>query len=104
VFVLNDTDPELRLETKAKITNGEIENIKDLLFELQNKKACHAEGKLLASVCHDICLEKALKKADTMQDRGSICYDSFKMKSTNCSRFAIQVTRFATKNWLKNYY
>lgn len=96
-----DTDPELKLNTQAIIINGEITNIQELLFELQSKKECHGDGKLLASVYHHINLEKAYEKAEKMQDRGSICYGPFVVNGTNCSRFVTQVTKCATKNWFK---
>jgi len=96
-----DTDPELKLNTKADIKNGKISNIQDLLFELQCKKACHGDGKLLASVYHNIDLQKAIDKVDFMQHKGAICYGPFAINGTNCSRFVSQVAKYATKSWLK---
>jgi len=96
-----DTDPELKLETKPDIKNGKITNIQDLLFELQCKKSCHGDGKLLASVYNNINFKKAISKAEYMQNKGSICYGPFAINGTNCSRFVSQVTKCATKSWLK---
>lgn len=96
-----DTDPELKLKTIAEIKNGEILNIQDLLFELQCKKACHGDGKLLASVYHNIDLKKAINKAEDMQNKGAICYGPFVPQGTNCSRFVCQVTKASTKSWFK---
>lgn len=96
-----DTDPELTLITKAILKNGEISNMQELLFELQSKKECHGDGKLLASVYHNIDLKKAIDKANRMQTSGTICYGPFAINGSNCSRFVAQVTRCATKSWLK---
>ena len=96
-----DTDPELKLTTKAILLNDKITNLQDLLLELQTKKECHGDGKLLASVYHNIDLNKANIKVKKMQNRGSICYGPFVFNGSNCSRFVTQVTKCATKSILK---
>jgi len=95
-----DTDPELKLETKADIHNNQIQNIQELLIELQLKSACHGDGVLWASSYTNIDLEKAYLKANNMQDLGIIPYGPLKFKGTNCSRFVSQVAKYSTHNWL----
>lgn len=91
-----DTDPELKLMTKADIKDGKIQNIEALMSELQDKKACHGDGELWASSYYTINLEKATNKALAMQNKGTICYGPLNIKGTNCSRFVAQVTKAAT--------
>ena len=94
-----NTDPELKLNTKVKINQGEIQNIKELMIELQSKKACHGDGTLWLSIYKNINLSKAYKKANAMQNKGVICYGPLDFKGTNCSRFVSQVTKASTKCW-----
>lgn len=91
-----DTDPELKLTTKAIVVNGKVKNIEELMTELQTKKACHGDGELWASAYYNINLEKAIQKAEQMQDKGAICYGPLHLKGTNCSRFVSQVTKAST--------
>jgi len=94
-----DTDPELKLTSKAEIKEGKIQNIDVLMAELQAKKACHGDGDLWTSVYYNINLAKATRKAKAMQDVGTICYGPLNIKGTNCSRFVSQVTKTATNCW-----
>ena len=94
-----DTDPELKLHTKAVIKDGEIQNIGTLMLELQNKKACHGDGELWASTYKNIDFSKAINKANKMQNKGVICYGPFRLQGTNCSRFVSQVTKASTHCW-----
>jgi len=94
-----DTDPELKLYTKAKIKDDKIQNIELLMNELQDKKACHGDGELWASTYNNIDLSKAINKAKKMQDQGIICYGPLNLKGTNCSRFVSQVTKASTNCW-----
>ncbi len=91
-----DTDPELKLNTKAEIINGKIVNLEVLMNELQSKKACHGDGELWASSYYNIDLEKAFSKAKKMQDKGTICYGPLNIRGTNCSRFVSQVAKAST--------
>lgn len=95
-----DTDPELKLTTKAEVKDGKIQNIEVLMNELQNKKACHGDGELWASSYYKIDLEKATDKAIAMQDKGTINYGPLYIRGTNCSRFVSQVTKASTTCWI----
>jgi hypothetical protein len=91
-----DTDPELKLNTKAELMNGEIINLEALMNELQSKKSCHGDGELWASIYYNVDIAKAKKKASKMQDKGTICYGPLNIGGTNCSRFVAQVTKAST--------
>lgn len=80
-------DGELRFPVKAKIKDGEITNLEELLLFLSsNPKLTHGEGKLVASVC-DVDYEKTKAYIASIQAKGSIRYAAFAKKATNCARF-----------------
>lgn len=95
------TDPDLKIDTKLHTENGEILNLEEILTEIQNNKACHGNGLLMASVYNNINYKKAVAKANQMQNKGAICYGPLKYKGTNCSRFVSQITKFSTPSVLK---
>ena len=87
------TDPELTMKTKAVVSNtGKIENLQSILEELSNRKACHGDGTLHASVTK-IDFERALEKALWMQQKSPIPYGPFTYGGSNCSRFVNTVIR-----------
>lgn len=86
-----ETDHELKLNTKAILDNGEtVTNIKDILDEIQRKPACHGDGKVYGSVVK-INYEKAIQRAKDLQDKEAIIYGPFVPYGTNCSRFVRSV-------------
>mgnify|MGYP007063847951 CR=1 FL=1 len=88
----SETDPDLTLDIIAKIdSNNNILNIEDILLTISEKKACHGNGRLLASICNEVNYVDLLKKAKQMQDRDAIVYGPFAYKGTNCSRFISQI-------------
>jgi len=94
-----NTDPELKLMTRAIIQNNKIQNLTAIMTELQCMKACHGDGTLWASSYDNIDLEKAYRKANEMQQKGTINYGPLDIKGTNCSRFVSQVTKASTNCW-----
>jgi len=98
-----ETDPELKLTTRIELIDNNIQNLKELMIELQSKKACHGDGTLWVSIYKNINLSKAYKKADAMQNKGSICYGPLTIKGTNCSRFVSQVTKASTNCWFMKF-
>lgn len=83
-----DYDRELEFPFKAKIVNGELRNLSDILFFLgTNPKITHGEGKLIASVCDVIDYNKAKNHIATMQNLGLIRYAAFIKNASNCARF-----------------
>ena len=85
-------DRELRIPLKAKITNGKIQNLKEILMFLgSNPQLTHGEGELIASVCYKIDYNRAKNYIEKMQRFGSIRYAAFKKKASNCARFVADV-------------
>jgi hypothetical protein len=83
-----DTDNELDFSLKAKIEEGKIKNLEEILkFLATNPKLIHGEGKLIASVCDAIDYDKARNYITTMQQRHFIRYGVFIKEASNCSRF-----------------
>ncbi|MBC8753456.1 hypothetical protein H2O64_02155 [Kordia sp. YSTF-M3] len=81
-------DRELDFPIKARIVNGTIANLDEILqFLANNPKLTHGDGKLLASVCDAINYEKALECITHLQRKGSMYYAAFKKESCNCARF-----------------
>lgn len=81
-----DTDHELTLHTPASIIDGKINNIKTILSELKQNKACHGDGYLFASIVKGD-FSSAYQKAKEMQIHSPIKYGPFIWNGTNCSRF-----------------
>ena len=83
-----DTDNELEFPLTAKIKDGHIENLNEILqFLATHPKLTHGDGRLVASVCNAIDYEKARAYITRMQDRHFIRYAAFIKHGTNCSRF-----------------
>ncbi len=92
------TDTDLELKTIIQYVDTTPVNIDELIDELQNKKACHGDGKLECSlVSINFC--KAFKKAKEMQNRVFIPYGPFVRKGTNCSRFVKSVANNGIKSF-----
>lgn len=86
-----ETDHDLQITTKATFTKeGNLQNLEDILFELFLNESCHGSGSLHASFCN-VYFEKALKKANQMQENSPIRYGPFEPNGTNCSRFVSTV-------------
>ena len=83
------------------IREGEIVNIKQILFQLSEMKSTHGEGKLYASVVKNISFFKAFDYAKKIQDKGMIRYGPFVRKGTNCSRFVASVIRSSGVTFIK---
>ncbi|MGE0560358.1 MAG: DUF6695 family protein [Flavobacteriales bacterium] len=82
-----ETDHDLAIQTKAKISNNrKIENYTELLIELQNNPSCHGSGPLHASYCN-INFESAYQRAKQLQENSPHKYGPFVWNGTNCSRF-----------------
>lgn len=94
-----DTDHELNFPMAAKIIDGRIENLKEILIFLATKpKLTHGEGTLYASVCDAIDYQKTRKHIDAMQDLGFIRYAAFIKKACNCARFVTDTLIAGTTN------
>ena len=49
---------DTKIETNAKIVNGQLSNIKEILIEISNNTAYHGEGKVYASIINQINFKK----------------------------------------------
>lgn len=94
------TDSGLKVFTRAIIsTDGKIiENIDDILMELQQNKECHGDGPLYASYCQ-INFDKAIQKANALQQKSPIAYGPFLHRGSNCSRFVNDTITAGQPNW-----
>lgn len=84
------TDHDLRIFTKANISNGKLLNFTDILFELFQNESCHGNGSLHASYC-EVNFENSMNTANKLQAMSPIRYGPFLPKGTNCSRFVNSV-------------
>ena len=94
-----NTDPSLKINTKAEWKNGKLTNIEEMLLELYcDSLELMVIGDLYASVCDDINYTNAMKYIDDMQNAGVHRYGPFDKKGTNCARFVVDAIHFATTN------
>tara|TARA_R110002050_G_scaffold300786_1_gene472675 strand:- start:14492 stop:15208 length:717 start_codon:yes stop_codon:yes gene_type:complete len=85
------TDPDLKMHTKAIITNGEVSNLDEVLLEIAQNPSNHGDGIMYASMLNQIDFQKAQNEALRLQNMGIIAYSPLNNGSTNCSRFVAQV-------------
>ena len=95
-----ETDPDTYI-IDPKINKGKIENINQILVHLSKMKSAHGEGKLYASIMHNVNFKKAFHCAKSMQNKGMIPYGPFVKPGTNCSRFVAAVIRASNPSWIK---
>ena len=94
------TDPDIEVKIKAQIKDRKILNFNEILLERYGNKACHGDGKLIASIVRGINFENAYNKVIEMQNREAICYGPLEWKGTNCSRFVVRIVLVSSTNWL----
>ncbi|GIV26948.1 MAG: hypothetical protein KatS3mg027_0762 [Bacteroidia bacterium] len=80
-----ETDPDLKIRTKAKISMNKILNVESILNEVVNNPSCHGDGDLYASYI-PINFNSAYKTAKNLQ-KNFIPYGPFLWNGSNCSRF-----------------
>lgn len=95
------SDPELRIETKAIVEGDKIVNIDEVLLELDTNKSTHGDGKLVASVTMGIDYDLALASAKSVQGREAVPYGPFQPFGTNCSRFVASIYKAGFTSYLK---
>lgn len=82
------TDNELDFPLKAKIEDGRIINLNEILnFLATNPDLTHGEGKLVGSVCDAVNYKKAKDYITKLQNGNPVRYGAFIKKASNCSRF-----------------
>lgn len=83
------TDAELEIPFRALFDDhGQLQNLSELLLWLgAHPQKTHGQGRMLASHCESVDINKAKSFADQLQAKGSIPYGAFDKKGSNCSRF-----------------
>jgi hypothetical protein len=99
-----NTDDGLKMKTRALISEDkkQILNFEEILTELQQNPECHGEGNIHASYSK-INFEKALAKAEQMQQQSPIRYGPFQYNGSNCSRFVNTALRAGNPNWKETF-
>ncbi len=94
------TDDGLEMKSRAKISADKkrILNYEEILSELQINAECHGEGAIHASYGR-INFEKALAKAEDMQQQSPIKYGPFRYGGSNCSRFVNTAILAGNPSW-----
>lgn len=96
------TDPQLKINIKAKIKEGKILNIEEILLHFeQMKPMMYGEGKLYFSIVHSINFQKAKAYGDKWVIQGTYPYGAVAKKNNNCSRF---ITRMLIKSSTKYHF
>lgn len=101
------TDPELNVPIKPKFNNDELQNLEQILIWLdKHPEKTHGEGRLIATINHEINFELATKYINTQIKRKEIPYGAFVKNGSNCSRFVTDtliasLTNIKTKLLLK---
>ena len=94
-----ETDFELELPFVAKIENGTIKNLDDILVFLATKpKFTHGDGNLYASVCDTIDYDLARAYIKKMQAKGLVRYGAFIKDASNCARFVTDTLIASVQN------
>ena len=95
-----ETDPELRLLTRAKISgSGKLENFSSLLNEICNNISSHGTGPTHGSYV-SVDYNSAFMSAKKLQNKEVLKYGPFIWNGTNCSRFVRTVIISGQPNFL----
>ena len=89
-----ETDPDLGLEIRADIKDGEVSNLEDILKFMVAHEPFHGSGPLWATLADEIVsLEDTLDYIRVYQERGDVVYGPFVKGGSNCSRFVCDVAK-----------
>jgi hypothetical protein len=87
-----DTDHELDFPIRAKIVDGTIKNLDEILqFLGTHPELTHGDGRLIASVCDEVDYDAARYHITYMQNKQFIRYAAFIKEACNCARFVMDV-------------
>ncbi len=91
-----ESDPRLRLDTKAEIDAGnKIRNLKEIIVELDSlREVTQGVGRIFFSVAEGVSIQLARQYADGLVRAGSSPYGAVARGNNNCSRF---ITRLLIK-------
>ena len=96
-----ESDPEMKIWTKATIENNEVTNLVDILVELQKNESTHGDGRLVASITNNIDFDKAYSYSKSLQSRGAVPYGPFQINGSNCSRFVAETYKRGVNTFFK---
>ena len=83
-----ETDPEIYIPLKASFKNNTLTNLEDILLWLEKyPKKTHGEGRLIASVNHQINYDNAIQFIHNLIDKKEFPYGAFNKNGSNCARF-----------------
>ncbi len=86
-------DPRLNLNTRAVFNrDNDLENAEELMEELFAKEpATHGGGRLLFSICKNVCFSSGVGFAEQLVAQGPVLYGALAKNNNSCSRFVAQV-------------
>ncbi len=95
-----DSDPLLKIDIKAVLKDGNIQNLEEIITFLEElKPAMYGEGKLFFSIVHDINFQEAKKYGDACVLEGTHPYGAVARGHNNCSRFITRMLMKASKKF-----
>lgn len=101
-----ESDPELRIDIKAELVDNRVVNLPQILLELQKNPSTHGDGKLYATITHDIDYDRSFNTAKLIQSTEATLYGPFQFFGTNCSRFVATIYKaglnYGWKRWKIN--
>jgi hypothetical protein len=85
-----ETDPEIKLKLRAEVTEGKIQNLKQILLEISQNPHTHGSGTLYAGEYYGFDFQEVLNHIHEKQEYVLQEYGPFVIGGTNCSRFVAQ--------------
>lgn len=83
-----ETDPQLALEVNAKLANGRITNLEDIMQHVYESDSIHhSAGPMFYKLLSDIDGDAVKSFVRQTQSRGFVDYDIFRSGALNCSRY-----------------
>jgi len=98
-----ESDPELHIETKAELVDNQVSNLPEILLELQSNPSTHGDGKMYATITHDIDFDRSYNTAKLIQATEATLYGPFQFFGTNCSRFVATVYKAGLNHGWKRW-
>lgn len=95
-----NSDPLLEIKVKAKIKNGEILNLQEIIADIESLKGVmYGEGRLFFSVARDINFATAKAYGDKCVEEGTYPYGAVAKNNNNCSRFITRMLMKASQKY-----
>ena len=95
-----DSDPRLTINLKAKINDGQITNLEEIVHHFEElKSAMYGEGQLYFSVAENINFISAKLFGDSWVEKGTYPYGAVARHNNNCSRFITRILMQASERY-----